>query len=264
MRTTILSVKNLSLFFILCCIILYATNMNSQIRLIKVEPSTNQTTIHNFGTSMVDINGYWFCTKRTYGALTSATIINGSLNLAPGADITLVVNTASGLSTVASDVSIYSTNAFGVATNMVDFMQYGDSFSGTSGRENEAVSQGFWTAGTFILGDPAPWSYTGNGIENGINFWGSTPLSINDEILNAALSIYPNPADEDLKIKKLQNIDLKNASIFDASGRLISSIDLSNTILEKRIALNNIRQGIYYIKITDNQGGLIAKKFIKK
>jgi len=264
MKTILLSLKNLFFFFVLSFVILHSNTINSQIRLVKVEPSTTQATIRNFGTSMVDISGYWFCTKRTYGSLASATIINGSLDLAAGEEIILVVNTASGLSSVASDLSIYITNVFGVATNMVDFMQYGDSFSGASGRENEAVSQGFWTAGDFILGDPAPWSYIGNGTQNGVTFWASTTLGINDEFLNAALSIYPNPATETLKIKKLQNIDLKNASIFDISGRLISSIDLTQTISEKRIALNNITKGIYFIRITDDQGGIIARKFIKE
>ena len=263
MKTITSSLKNLG-FIIILCLTFYTYNANAQIRLVKVEPSTTQATIRNFGTSMVDISGYWFCTKRTYGPLASATIINGSLDLAAGEEIILVVNTASGLSSVASDLSIYITNIFGLATNMVDFMQYGDSFSGASGRENEAVSQDFWTAGTFILGDPAPWSYTGNGTQNGVNFWGSTPLGINDEILNAALSIYPNPATETLKIKKLQHINLKNATIFDISGRLISSIDLTQTISEKRIALNSITKGIYFIRITDDQGGIIARKFIKE
>ncbi len=262
---TITFIKNLSSFFIFCLIILYSNNTNSQIRLIKVEPSTNQTTIHNFGASMVNISGYWFCTKRTYASFASATIVNGSMNLAAGADITLVVNTSSGLSSVSSDLSIYHTASFGVATNMVDFMQYGDSFSGASGREGEAVSQGFWTAGDFILGDPAPWSYNGNGTQNGVDFWvSSSTLSINNEFLNTALSMYPNPTNSVLNIKKLQNINLNEAVIFDVTGRLVRSIDLTQTISEKAISLNNISKGIYFIEITDNQGGSIAKRFIKE
>ena len=262
MKTTLLKKSIHLLLFSL--LLLITTNIYSQIRLTSVDPFTDQVTIHNFGATMVPIGGYWFCTKRTYGALATATNISGSLDLAAGADVTLVVNTGSGLDNVSSDLSIYTTNVFGVATNMVDFMQYGAAFPNLSGRENEAVSQGYWVAGTFILGDPAPWSYTGDGTQNGVNFWGSTPLGINDEILNASLSVYPNPSNNVLNIKKLQNIDLNEAVIYDVTGRLLSAIDLSQTISEKTIDLNKISKGIYFIRISDDQGVVLAKRFIKE
>jgi len=266
MKTIVSSIKNWGLLVVLCLLFnLFYTN--AQIRITKVDPFTDQVTIHNFGTSTVPIDGYFFCTKRSYGALATITPISGSLNLAGGADVVLVVNTFAGLDNTASDLSIYTTNAnFFIAADMVDFMQYGNAFPNLSGRENEAVSRGFWTAGTFILGDPAPWSYTGNGTtENGVNFWvSSSTLSVNDEFLNGALSMYPNPAGSTLNIKKLRNINLNEAIIYDVTGRLVSAIDLSQTISEKAIQLNKISKGIYFIRITDDQGGIVARRFIKE
>lgn len=264
MKTSALSVKKSIFTSLFLAILISCSNLHSQIRITKVDPSNDQVTIHNFGTTMVPLSGYWFCTKRTYAAFAGITPVNGSLNLAAGADVTLVVNTASGLSTVSSDLSIYHTPSFGIATNMVDFMQYGDSFSGLDGRENEAVSQGLWSAGTFILGDPAPWSYIGDGSQNGVNFWTSSTLSVRDELLNSALSIYPNPVNVDLKIKKIENVNLYDATIFDITGRQIRTIDLTQTISEKTISLNRMSSGIYFIKISDDQGGIVAKKFIKE
>ena len=265
MKTTALSIKKSIFTSLLLAIFICGTSLYSQIRIFKVDPSNDQVTLHNFGGSMVNISSYYFCTQRTYAALNTATIINGSLNLGAGADVTLIVNTASGLSTVSSDLSIYHTRSFGVATNMVDFMQYGDSFSGLNGRENEAVSQGLWSTGTFILGDPAPWSYTGNdGSQNGVNFWTSSTLSVRDELLNSALLVYPNPVNVDLKIKKKENVNLFDATIFDLTGRPIRTIDLTQTISEKIISLNRMSSGIYFIKISDDQGGIVAKKFIKE
>ena len=263
MKTTALSIKKSIFTSVLFAIFICYTSLYSQIRIIKVDPFTDEVTIQNFGGSMVNISSYHFCTQRTYAALNIATIINGSLNLGAGADVTLIVNTASGLSTVSSDLSIYHTPSFGVATNMVDFMQYGASFPGLAGRENEAVSQGLWAAGTFIGGEPSVYFYNGNGTENGVGQWGTT-LGLNDEFLSASLSVYPNPANTFLNIKKLQNINLNKAVIYDITGRLLSAIDLRETISEKIIQLDKISKGIYFIRISDDQGGIVAKRFIKE
>ena len=264
MKTSTLSVKKSIFTSLFLAILIGCTNLYSQIRITKVDPSNDQVTLHNFGTTMVQLSGYWFCTKITYGSLASATLINGSLNLTAGSDVTLVVNTAAGLNNTSSDLSIYFQQPFGTATNMVDFMQYGDSFPVGFGREGEAVSQGLWTADTFILGIPAPWSYIGDGSQNGVNFWASSTLSVRDELLNSALSVYPNPVNVDLKIKKIENVNLIDATIFDLTGRPLRTIDLSQTFSEKTISLNRMSSGIYFIKISDDQGGIVAKKFIKE
>ena len=268
MKTSALSVKKLIFTSLFLAFLISCSNLYSQIRITKVDPSNDEVTLHNFGTTMVPLSSYWFCTKRTYAAFAGITPVNGSLNLVAGADVTMVVNTASGLSTVSSDLSIYHTPSFGVATNMVDFVQYGDSFPDSvgekAGRESEAVSQGLWTVGTFILGDPSPWIYTGDGSENGVDFWTSSTLSVNDEVLNSALSVYPNPVNVDLKIKKIENVNLFAATIFDLTGRPIRTIDLTQTVSEKTISLNRMSSGIYFIKISDDQGGIVAKRFIKK
>jgi len=266
METSASSIKKLG-YITLLCILFNIYFASSQIRMTQVDPFTDQVTIHNFGTTMEPLNGYWFCTKITYGPFASATVVSGSLNLAAGADVTIVVNTLAKLDNVASDLSIYFTNAggFGVATNMVDFMQYGDDFPAGFGREGEAVSQGLWAAGTFILGDPAPWAYTGsNGTQNGVNFWTSATLSINDEQFASEVSLYPNPVKENLNVRELERINLKNASVYDISGRLIKLADLNNNLLEKIIDLRNIQSGLYVLKLTDIQGRVLTKKFVKE
>ena len=266
MKTSTSSIKKFGYITLLCALfnIYYAS---SQIRITQVDPFTDEVTIHNFGTTMEPLSGYWFCTKISYGSFASATVVSGSLDLAAGADITLVVNTTAGLDNVASDLSIYFTNAggFGLATNMVDFMQYGDDFPAGLGREGEAVSQGLWTAGTFILGDPAPWAYTGsNGTQNGVNFWTSATLSINDEQFASEVSLYPNPVKEILNVRKLEQVNLKNAAIFDMTGRLIGLTDLNNNLSEKIIDLKNIQSGLYMLKLTDIQGRILTKRIVKE
>ena len=266
METSTSSIKKLG-YITLLCILFNIYYVSSQIRITKVDPFTDEVTIHNFGTVMEPLNGYWFCTKISYGSFASATVVSGSLDLAAGADVTLVVNTTAGLDNVASDLSIYFTNAggFGLATNMVDFMQYGDDFPAGFGREGEAVSQGLWTAGNFILGDPAPWVYTGsNGTQNGVTFWTSETLSINDEQFASEVLLYPNPVKEILNVRELELVNLKNASVFDMTGRMVGLTDLNNNLLEKIIDLTNIQSGLYVLKLTDIQGRVLTKKFFKE
>lgn len=248
----------LTVFLVLNSLLIYG-----QIRMVNVDPFDDEVTIKNFGSSTVDISGYWFCTKITYGSLATATLLSGSLNLAPNAEVTLVVNTVAGLDNVASDLSIYFQTPFFTATNMVDFMQYGNSFPAGLGREAEAVSQGLWTAGTFIVGDPAPWDYTGNGTQNGVDFWTSETLSTNDEFLNNALAIYPNPVNETLSIKKLQQVQLKNAAFYDITGREITSKNLVDALTED-ISLKNLNSGIYTLRLSDTEGRTLIRKLIKR
>lgn len=263
MKTNTSSIKKFG-YITLLCILFNIYFVSSQIRITQVDPFTDQITIHNFGTTMEPLSGYWFCTKISYGPFASATVVSGSLNLAAGADVTLVVNTAAGLDNVASDLSIYSTNAnFNLASNMVDFMQYGNSFPAGLGREPQAVSQGLWAAGTFILGDPAPWAYTGSdGTQNGVNFWTSATLSINDEQFASEVSLYPNPVKEILNVRELQQVDLKNAAIFDMTGRLVGLTELNNNLSEKIINVKNIQSGLYILKLSDIEGRVLTKRFI--
>ena len=246
------------------CLLLSSFKAKSQIRITKVDPFTEQVTIHNFNsTGMTNIATYWFCTKRNYAPLNTATIISGSLALNAGADVVIVVNTAVQLDNVSSDLSIYLNSAFSNPANMVDFMKYGNSFPGTAGREDEAVAQGLWAAGTFILGDPAPWSYIGDGNQNGVNFWTSSTLSLENEQLRASLLIFPIPVSSTLTIKKLATVDLKALSIYDSRGLKIYSEALDGLNSDKNISLENFAKGIYFIRISDSKGGLISKKILK-
>ena len=52
----------------------------------------------------------------------------------------------------------------------MDFVQWG---SAGNGREDVAVAKGIWIAGTFVSGDE-PFTYTGNGGQNGSDFWEAT------------------------------------------------------------------------------------------
>ena len=53
-------------------------------RILSVNPFADMITIKNFGTDAIDISSYQFCSKFSYGALSSQMIESGSLNLSGG------------------------------------------------------------------------------------------------------------------------------------------------------------------------------------
>ncbi len=71
--------------------------------------------------------------------------------------------------------------------------------------------------------------------------------------------LYPNPVQNTLNVE-LSNLDAKQVTIFDASGRLVNQI--SNISNNARIDVSNLNKGLYYFQIiTEHE--LITKKFIK-
>jgi hypothetical protein len=87
------------------------------------------------------------------------------------------------------------------------------------------------------------------------------PLSVEDEVLKAAITLYPNPAKNQFFIKNESFINLKKAVIYDISGRLISEYDISNTSRTKIINLAGTSKGIYFINIK-SESGEITKKLV--
>lgn len=246
-------------FILFTFLLLNSLLLNAQIRLVEVDPQNDTAIIKNFGTSTVDIANYWFCTLFVYNQLSSFTVVNGSLNLAVGATVEL-----SGLSLNNNDgdMGLYlpgSSGNFGQQSFMVDFMQWGDA---GNGRESVANTKGIWTSGEFLAGS-GPFYYTGNGTENGASSWAQGTLNTNDEFLNSALTIYPNPVKENITIQELQNVRLKSAVFYDMTGKLITTRNLTNTFTGN-ISLKNLNSGIYTLKVSDDKGRTITRKIIKQ
>jgi len=230
---------------------------SAQIRIVKVDPAADSVTIKNYDSSTQDIGSYRLCSLFGYRTLSSqTTVLNGSLNLAPNAEVTV---SASGfLNVTAADLGLYlPTGSFGSSASMVDFTQWG---SGGNGRESVAVTKGIWTAGTFVSASP-PYAYTGSGAENGFQFW-DTALSIDDFKNSLGLSIYPNPVISRLNIEFNTSIISLDFQVFDVLGKQVIK---GNTSSEKnllKIDVSSLEQGLYLIKISSEEKN-VTKRFIK-
>ncbi|MFZ6050686.1 PKD domain-containing protein [Halocola ammonii] len=165
------------ILFAMCSFGLMAQNP----QIVMVDAVNNQLTIKNFSATSVDISSYQLCSNFQYTSISVATIESGDLDLAQDEEVTLSWASGSAMVEFASDLAIYNSSSFTDPSSMLDFVQWGE---GGQARESVAVSAGIWTAGEFV--DQAfPIVYTGNGNENGPEFWeadtsGDTPIVINE------------------------------------------------------------------------------------
>ncbi|GAA3595413.1 T9SS type A sorting domain-containing protein [Flavivirga amylovorans] len=86
-------------------------------------------------------------------------------------------------------------------------------------------------------------------------------LSIEDEELNKAIGLYPNPAQSIFYIKNNSFINLEKAVIYDLSGRLINEYDISNASRTKSIDVTGVSKGIYFVNI-HSERAMITRKMI--
>ncbi len=228
-----------------------------QFKLLVVDPTTDTVTIKNFGTTTQNVGNYRLCSLFSYRTISSqTTVVSGSLNLAPNAEVTI---TSSGfLNDSGADLGLYlPSGGFGSAANMVDFMQWG---TAGNGRESVAVSAGLWTAGTFI-NVAAPYEFNGSNADSGVNFWG-TSLGVNDIDSVSSISLSPNPSNAILNIQLEGNPSQLKIEVFDILGKQIFTRSIENSNITQ-IEVSNWNNGVYLIKIS-NDGKVETKRFIKQ
>lgn len=81
-------------------------------------------------------------------------------------------------------------------------------------------------------------------------------MSVNDIAGLDNVKIYPNPTFDVLRIS---GVDVSDVQIFSMSGKMIKPA-VSNDIVDTK----KLPAGVYVIQITDNEGNIITRKFIKK
>lgn len=244
----------------------------SQVRIIKVIPSTNTITVKNYGASDVDISGYRLCSliKYTSNLTSGITINSGDMNLSAGEEVEFVAPGGASSSwqdlKVNSDLGIFlPSGSFGSAANMVDFVQWG---SGGNGRESVANSKGIWTSGDFVAGDE-PFTYTGDGSQNGASFWIGVVTNVAPTDINLSInSIAENNAIDDqigsLTTTDSDESDSHTYSLVSGTGDTHNtSFVLSNDILIAKESFNFEIQNSYAVRIetNDGNGGTFSKSF---
>ena len=201
---------------------------------------------------------------------TAATILFGDISDWDVSQVTNMRNAFIGKSNFNGDISSWDVSS---VTNMDAMFLLATSFNqDISGWDVSNVSRMnamFNLASSFnqdlstwcvpnIVSEPESFSINSPLSESNKPVWGSCPdssLGVNDQNLTN-ISIYPNPVKDKLLIQGLPNPT--KISVYNLLGKLI--------LLEKNkteINLENIKSGIYIIKIRDENRDII-RKFIKK
>ena len=249
------TINSITKILLLTLLLLLTVKSFAQIRLVEIDPATESVKIHNYGSSTIDISNYKLCVFPSYPSLNSLNISNGSLNLAAGADVTMI--STANLNEAGGELGLYiNTNSFGDPNNIVDYVQW---ISSGNTREPVAVSAGIWSMATAISNSISPpYQYNGNGVENGSSNWGST-LSIEDFILNDFL-VYPNPSKDYINVLLPKSSANASVAIYDLFGKQVYRLNAFNN---QKLNVTNLNNGIYLLKVL-SLGKTKTKLFVKQ
>ncbi len=88
-------------------------------------------------------------------------------------------------------------------------------------------------------------------------------LGIEEEELNAAINMYPNPTSGQFYIKNTSLINLDKIVVYDVRGRLISQHDMTNASKTQTINLLGVSKGLYFVKILSERAEITKKILIE-
>lgn len=86
-------------------------------------------------------------------------------------------------------------------------------------------------------------------------------LNVTDNIKNEA-TIYPNPFTDFITIETSEHI--RQIELMDVNGRVLDKLVANNVENATTVPLPNLNRGLYFIKITTENGKTITKKIVKQ
>ena len=87
-------------------------------------------------------------------------------------------------------------------------------------------------------------------------------LSIDNNIINSVINIYPNPTKNNININ-FNELFYGTITIHNILGQKIISLPI-NSALNKKIDLSKFKDGVYVLKISDTNNNHLIKKIIKQ
>ena len=101
--------------------------------------------------------------------------------------------------------------------------------------------------------------YPANNVRAEFLLFEDSSLSVADDSLNDSLRVYPNPVSDNLQVKNIDNINIKNIEIYTLQGQKKSSY-----VSEEEIDISNLSNGMYLLKVTASDDKTQTIKFIKE
>lgn len=85
-------------------------------------------------------------------------------------------------------------------------------------------------------------------------------LSVSNDELAAAISVYPNPSNGNVTIKTVGNTILESAEVYAVNGKKLQTHIFDS---QQTLALNSLAGGLYFLKLNSKKGSLIKKLIIQ-
>ena len=128
-----------------------------------------------------------------------------------------------------------------------------------AGNELGDTADGFLSAPNCILTEPVPFGILSPTEKMIINLVGDAipTVGIDEESVDA-ISVYPNPANDELFISTDSGINVNSSVLYDMAG-INTGIELENGVMD----INNLPNGFYILSINTSIG-LITKKIVKQ
>ncbi len=152
------------------------------------DSSSDWIELKNTGSSLIDISGWWFCSRFNYRAVNLQTILVGDDYILQPGEI-IVLSAGFDLDAdLGADINLYINESFGNPNSMVDFLQW--VVATRVGRSNEAIQRNFWSGDVpagfvdFIDGAAAGQSTAFCGVNSGGGL-----LTLSSDFANSAPSM---------------------------------------------------------------------------
>jgi len=82
---------------------------------------------------------------------------------------------------------------------------------------------------------------------------------------NKDFQIYPNPANDNIKFRSLNNLDVEQIKVINNVGQVVKSISSTEiTLNETNVNVSDLESGVYFVHITGKNGSVQSRKFIKQ
>ncbi len=215
--------------------------------------SDGMVELTNVGADTINLTGYQLCNNGSYQELAAADVNCGELMLAPGEFVVINLSDIT-IDTLDGEMALYIDGNFGSNQSIVDYVQWGSTMHL---RTNIAIGAGIWTAGDAVSSFTAPNSLLYDGEGDASTDWsiGMTGLCVSNVAgpnnpVEFSYRLYPVPSSEMISVELMeQSQDPISIEIYDSNSRLVSSIH-NNNVKRTDISLDNLTEGLYYMRVT--------------
>jgi hypothetical protein len=90
-----------------------------------------------------------------------------------------------------------------------------------------------------------------------------TTAGIDDNSLDAGVTLYPNPASSVVNLVNKTNISLDTMTMFDVNGKQVNQVNLRNMQGEKAVDISSLAAGVYIVQIVGDNASTVKRLIVE-